>query len=378
MVPLHADRPAGARPQSRQFLRGDRAGRVPSRPRRAGHRLHGRSAAAGAAVLVHRHAAHPAWRRELPRAADQPAEMPDGELPARRCAAHGHSRKARSPTSRTASRPTVRARIRSAGFASFRALDAGDKVRERSETFADHYSQPRLFYRSMSEPEQRHIVNAFTFELSKVSRPNIRQRMLGHLKNIDTELCARVEEGLGMEGQAEKIKPARAPIDMKPSPALSLIKKALPTLAGTQGRRARQRRQRSRVRHRVANGRRKGRRAAGGGRAEDRRRQRQRRQADRGRSSARRWTVDLLRRRRRRRIDRRVVDAREGSRCGRLASRRVRSSESDRRARHRRWGSPKKQGSKRTKGSSKWTARPTSRRSSRQRRTGASGIASRG
>ena len=49
------------------------------------------------------------------------------------------------------------------------ALDAGDKVRERSETFADHYSQPRLFFRSMSEPEQRHIVSAFTFELSKVS-----------------------------------------------------------------------------------------------------------------------------------------------------------------------------------------------------------------
>ena len=118
------------------------------------------------------------------------------------------------------------------GFTSLRTLDAGDRVRERSDTFADHYSQPRLFYRSMSEPEQRHIVNAFTFELSKVSRPNIRQRMLGHLKNIDTDLCARVEEGLGMEGQAEAINPSRAPIDMEPSPALSLVKKALPTLKG--------------------------------------------------------------------------------------------------------------------------------------------------
>src|SRR5687768_13423985 len=118
------------------------------------------------------------------------------------------------------------------GFTTLRALDAGDKVRERSDTFADHYSQPRLFYRSMSEPEQRHIVNAFTFELSKVSRPYIRQRMLGHLKNVDPELCARVEDGLGMEGQAENIKPARVPIDMKPSPALSLVKKAPKTLEG--------------------------------------------------------------------------------------------------------------------------------------------------
>ena len=118
------------------------------------------------------------------------------------------------------------------GFASVRALDPGDKVRVRSETFADHYSQPRLFYRSMSEPEQRHIVNAFTFELSKVSRPAIRRRMLGHLKLIDAELCSRVEDGLGMEGQADNITPARPPIDMKPSPALSIILKAPKTLEG--------------------------------------------------------------------------------------------------------------------------------------------------
>jgi catalase len=110
--------------------------------------------------------------------------------------------------------------------------EAGNKLRVRSETFADHYSQPRLFWRSMTEPEQRHIVSAFTFELSKVSTVAIRRRMLGHLANIDNELCERVEEGLGMEGQAEQIRPARPPIDMKPSPALSIIAKAPKTIEG--------------------------------------------------------------------------------------------------------------------------------------------------
>ena len=105
-------------------------------------------------------------------------------------------------------------------------------MRERSETFADHYSQPRLFWRSMSEPEQRHIVNAFTFELSKVSTVAIRKRMRGHLANIDAELLGRVEDGLGMKGQAERITPAVKPIDMKPSPALSLILKAPKTIEG--------------------------------------------------------------------------------------------------------------------------------------------------
>ncbi len=123
------------------------------------------------------------------------------------------------------------------GFTTFPSGEAGDreagnKIRERSETFADHYSQPRLFWRSMSEPEQRHIVSAFTFELSKVSTVAIRRRMLGHLANIDDELCERVEEGLGMEGQADQIQPARPAIDMKPSPALSIILKAPKTIEG--------------------------------------------------------------------------------------------------------------------------------------------------
>jgi catalase len=60
----------------------------------------------------------------------------------------------------------------------------------------------------------------------------VRTRVLGHLANIDGELLQRVEAGLGMEGQADSIAPARQPIDMKPSPALSLIKKAPKTLKG--------------------------------------------------------------------------------------------------------------------------------------------------
>ena len=71
--------------------------------------------------------------------------------------------------------------IPAAGFTTFPEDDAGGKVRERSETFADHYSQPSLFWRSMTEPEQRHIVSAFTFELSKVETLAVRRRMLGHL-----------------------------------------------------------------------------------------------------------------------------------------------------------------------------------------------------
>jgi len=108
----------------------------------------------------------------------------------------------------------------------------GNPVRLRSESFADHYSQARLFYRSQSEAEQKHIAQALIFELSKVETEAIRFRMLGHLQWIDETLAGRVTRGLGAEGRAEKITPAREPMDLPLSPALSLYSRVEPTLRG--------------------------------------------------------------------------------------------------------------------------------------------------
>lgn len=119
------------------------------------------------------------------------------------------------------------------GFESIPVPSDGTKIRQRPESFADHYSQANLFFRSMTEHEQRHIVGAFAFELGKCEQIKIRQRMLGHLKNIDPDLEAMVAEKLGLEGQADKIKP-RVPANtsFKPSPALSQYADAPRTLAG--------------------------------------------------------------------------------------------------------------------------------------------------
>lgn len=119
-----------------------------------------------------------------------------------------------------------------AGFATHPATQSGDKVRERSKTFMDHYSQARMFYRSMTAAEQDHIVSAFAFELGKVETSEVRCRVLGHVRNVEEDLCDRVERQLGMEGQAFDIPPAVEPIKLDPSPALSLLAKAKPTLEG--------------------------------------------------------------------------------------------------------------------------------------------------
>ena len=109
---------------------------------------------------------------------------------------------------------------------------SGTKVRQRSETFADHYSQARLFFRSQTEPEQQHIIKAFSFELGKVQTLAVRTRMLGHLHVIDPTLGKAVEHALRMDGRADTITPARPPIDLPASPALSIQHKAPETLQG--------------------------------------------------------------------------------------------------------------------------------------------------
>jgi catalase len=118
------------------------------------------------------------------------------------------------------------------GFVTFPEEINGEKIRKRSETFADHYSQARLFYRSQTEPERTHIASAFAFELAKVETKAVRTRMLGHLAIIDADLHATVVDALGMKGQSDKIVPAIAPRDLEPSPALSIIAKAPATLQG--------------------------------------------------------------------------------------------------------------------------------------------------
>ena len=98
----------------------------------------------------------------------------------------------------------------------------GEKLRVRAESFADHYSQARLFFRSQSPEEQAHIASALVFELSKVGLEHVRTRMLSNLVNIDPTLAQRVADGIGMDVPAAS--PAKvAPKDMEPSPALRII-----------------------------------------------------------------------------------------------------------------------------------------------------------
>jgi catalase len=119
------------------------------------------------------------------------------------------------------------------GFTTFPATEAGEKRRLRPESFADHYSQARQFWRSQTGVEQAHIAEAFTFELSKVETPRIRARMVAGLRNVDEGLARTVATGLGLDPLPEPLEPARTPVDdLAPSPALSIVLNGPTSFAG--------------------------------------------------------------------------------------------------------------------------------------------------
>ena len=119
-----------------------------------------------------------------------------------------------------------------AGFRSHASADDGAKGRVRPESFADHFSQARMFFRSLEAPEQAHLASALVFELSKVETPKVRERMVGQLRNVDEALATRVAGGLGMD-ELPTAPPAAMPAqDLPPAPEVRVIGRMKETLEG--------------------------------------------------------------------------------------------------------------------------------------------------
>ncbi len=104
------------------------------------------------------------------------------------------------------------------GFVSYNERVDARKVRARSKSFFDHFSQAKLFFNSQSTPEKEHIINAFSFELGKVKTSAVRERMLNVLTHVDMALVARIASNLGMPAPKKPItvENGSVPADGKP------------------------------------------------------------------------------------------------------------------------------------------------------------------
>lgn len=136
------------------------------------------------------------------------------------------------------------------GFVSYNERIDARKVRARSQSFFDHFSQATLFYNSQSEAEKNHIVDALRFELGKLQSEAIRVRIVGMLTEVDKTLAASVAKGLGIpvpampeqpmnqsipaDGDPSKFQPRKVTATLRSSKALSMADTVKNTIATRQ------------------------------------------------------------------------------------------------------------------------------------------------
>ncbi len=93
----------------------------------------------------------------------------------------------------------------------------GSKIRRRSESFQDHYTQATLFYNSLADWERQHLSAAFQFELGKVDHHHVRESVVEHLNHVDHDLAVAVASGIGVRPPQQQVTANHG----RSSPALS-------------------------------------------------------------------------------------------------------------------------------------------------------------
>ncbi|MFJ7639709.1 catalase [Peribacillus sp. NPDC097225] len=90
------------------------------------------------------------------------------------------------------------------GYAHYQEKVDGRKVRQRSESFKDHYSQAKLFWNSMTDVEKEHIIEAFHFEVGKVKSKDLQQQIVEMFSNVDLKLAEKIAQGVGVNPPTNK------------------------------------------------------------------------------------------------------------------------------------------------------------------------------
>ncbi|UOQ95395.1 catalase [Halobacillus shinanisalinarum] len=84
------------------------------------------------------------------------------------------------------------------GYVHYQEKVEGRKVRSRSESFKDHFSQATLFWNSMSETEKKHIISGFSFELGKVGSKSVQQQNVDMFANVSLDLAKAIADNIGV------------------------------------------------------------------------------------------------------------------------------------------------------------------------------------
>jgi catalase len=75
---------------------------------------------------------------------------------------------------------------------------SGKLARAVSPTFADVWSQPRLFYNSLLPIEQQFLINAIRFEMSHLQSQTVKENVIIQLNRISNDIATRVARVIGV------------------------------------------------------------------------------------------------------------------------------------------------------------------------------------
>jgi catalase len=91
------------------------------------------------------------------------------------------------------------------GYVHYPERVEGHKVRERSPSFSDHFSQATLFWNSLSAVEKTHLIEAAHFEIGKAEDRGVRERIIDRLNHVDHELAKQIAVGIGVPAPTKPV-----------------------------------------------------------------------------------------------------------------------------------------------------------------------------
>ncbi|WP_405097216.1 catalase [Oceanobacillus sp. FSL H7-0719] len=89
------------------------------------------------------------------------------------------------------------------GYVNYPENVEGHNTREvPSDSFEDYFSQPRMFWNSLSAVEKKDLLETLTFHLQKVKSQSVREQNVNMWVNVDKEMATALADKLGVEHPA--------------------------------------------------------------------------------------------------------------------------------------------------------------------------------
>ncbi|MBM7599494.1 catalase [Virgibacillus halotolerans] len=85
------------------------------------------------------------------------------------------------------------------GYKDYPGKVDGYKIRARSESFKDYFSQPRIFWNSLTPVEKQHTIEGLSYQVGSVKSESVRQQVVDILVNVDKEMANIVADNVGVD-----------------------------------------------------------------------------------------------------------------------------------------------------------------------------------